>query len=135
MNDFKLQEALQKQDAYLFTYGNLENIPAGDETFNALSRNVIAAYKACHGSAYLGKLAFSWKEQKGFESGQGRVYTEFTGQDIVAFSCNFVVPIPDAVLEKMIRKWIMDEWPPDFTLFTKILRRIDEVGGITISWK
>ena len=43
MDNLKLKEALQKQDAYLFTYGNLENIPAGDETFNALSRNVIAA--------------------------------------------------------------------------------------------
>lgn len=135
MDNLKLKEALQKQDAYLFTYGNLENIPAGDETFNALSRNVIAAYKECHSSAYIGKLVFSWNEQKAFSSGQGRIYTEFTGQDIPAFGCNFVVPLPDAVLEKMIRKWVIDEWPPDFALFTQILRRIDEVDGITISWK
>lgn len=135
MNDSKLKEALQKQDEYVISCGKLESIPVGDKTFNDLSRNIITAFKTCHGTAYLGRLIFSWNEQKELISGQGRVYTEFTGQDIVAFSCNFVVPIPDAVLEKMIRKWIMDEWPPDFPLFTKILRRIDEVGGISISWK
>lgn len=135
MNDSKLKEAFRKQDEYVTSCGNLENIPVGDETFNDLSRNIITAFKTCHGTTYLGRLIFSWNEQKELMSGQGRVYSEFIGQDVEAFSYNFFVPVADAVLEKMIRKWVIDEWPPDFALFTKILRRIDEVGGITISWK
>ena len=54
MNDAKLKEALQKQDEYLFFWGHLENVPVGDDTFNDLSRDIIAAYKTCHKTTYLG---------------------------------------------------------------------------------
>ena len=55
----KLKEALQKQEEYLFFWGTLENIPVGDDTLNELTRDIIAAYKECYGTAYLGKLIFA----------------------------------------------------------------------------
>ena len=59
MDSTKLQAAIQKQDEYLSCRGHLSDIPAGDENFNDLIREIIRAFKECHGSAFLGKLVFS----------------------------------------------------------------------------
>ncbi len=135
MGDTKLAEALLKQEEYLFFWGNLENVPVGDDTFNDLSRNVIAAYKDCHGTAYLGKLIFAWDDQKKLERGEIGIYTEYVGQPISAYSFNFVIPQPDAQLEAMTIEWAIDDWPPKFQLFTQILQRIKELNGLTLSWR
>ena len=135
MDDTKLKEALQKQEEYLFFWGNLENVPVGDDTFNEQSREIIAAYKECYGSAYLGKLIFSWDDQKKLERGEQGIYTEYTGQVIPAYGFNFVIPQPDARVEAMVIEWAVDEWPPKFQLFTQILERIKELNGLTLSWK
>lgn len=135
MNDTKLKEALQKQDEYLFFWGHLEDVPAGDETFNDLTRAIAAAYKECYGSAYLGKLVFTWEDQKRLEQGEIGIYSDFTGQWIPAYGCNFVVSTPDSQLEAMVIEWAIDEWPPKFELFTRILQRIKELNGLTLSWR
>lgn len=135
MHTDKLKEAIRKQDEYLFFWGHLEEVPVGDETFNDLSRDIIAAFKECHGSAYLGKLVFSWEEQKKLERGEISIYTEYTGQSVPAYGCNFVVPTADARLEAMVIEWAIDEWPPKFELFTRILKHIKDLGGMTLSWK
>lgn len=135
MNHVKLKEALQKQEEYLFFWGRLEDIPIGDGTFNDLSRDIIAAYKKCHGSAQLGKLVFSWEDQKKLERSEISIYTEYTGEYVEAYSCNFVVPQPDTQLEAMIMEWAIDEWPPKFELFTRILQRIKDLNGLTLSWR
>lgn len=135
MDDSKLNEALLKQEEYLFFWGNLESVPVGDDTFNELSRDIIAAYKDCHGTAYLGKLIFAWDEQKKLERGEIGIYTEYVGQPIPAYSFNFVIPQPDACLEAMTIKWSIDEWPPKFQLFTQILQRIKDLNGLTLSWR
>ena len=131
----KLNEALQKQEEYLFFWGRAENIPIGDETLNELTRNIIAAYKEFHGSAYLGKLIFSWDEQKKLERGEIGIYTEYTGQTIPAYGFNFVIPQPDGQLELMVKEWAVDEWPPKFYLFSQILQKIKELNGLTLSWR
>lgn len=135
MSDTKLQEAKQKQDEYLFFWGHLDDVPPGDETFNDMSREIIAAYKACHGTAYLGKLVFSWDEQKRLQVGEGSIYTEYTGQEIPAYGCNFILPIRDDQLEAMVKEWAIDEWPPKLPLFTKILKRIKELDGLAVDWR
>ena len=131
----KLKEAIQRQDEYLFFWGHLEDVPIGDETFNELSRDIIAAFKECHGSAYLGKLVFSWEDQKKLERNEIGIYTEFVGQSVSAYGCNFVVPQPDPQLEAMVIDWAIDEWPPKFDLFTRILQRIRDLNGMTLNWK
>lgn len=131
----KLKEVQHKQEEYLFFWGNLESIPVGDDTYNELSREIIAAYKECYGSAYLGKLIFSWEDQKKLERGELDIYTEYTGQMIPAYGFNFVIPQPDAQLESMVKDWAIDEWPPKFDLFTSILYRIKELDGLTLSWR
>lgn len=133
--DSKLKAAIQKQDEYLYFWGHLEDVPIGDETFNDLSRDIIAAFKECHGNAYLGKLVFSWEDQKKLERGEIGIYTEYTGQTIPAYGCNFVLPKEDALLEAMVIEWAIDEWPPKFELFSRILQRIKELDGMTLSWK
>lgn len=130
-----LKVALQKQEKYLFFWGRLEDVPIGDDTFNNLSRDIIAAFKECNGSAYLGKLVFSWEDQKKLERGEIGIYTEYSGQPILAYECNFVISQPDAQLEAMVIEWAIDEWPPKFELFTRILQRIKELNGLTLSWK
>lgn len=135
MNDTKLHEAIQEQDAYLFSWGHLEDVPAGDEKFNDLSRAIIVAFKDCHGTAFLGKLVFSWEDQKKLAHGAYSVFTEYTGQHIPAFGCNFVVPSKDAELEELVKQWAIDEWPPKLPLFTRILQRIKELGGISVDWR
>ena len=135
MVDTKLKEALQKQEGYLFFWGRLEDVPIGDDTFNDLSRDIIAAYKECYASAYLGKLVFSWEDQKKLERGEIGVYTEYGWQSILPYEYNFVISQPDAQLEAMVVEWAIDEWPPKFELFTRILQRIKELDGLTLSWR
>ena len=135
MDDTKLKEALQKQDEYLFFWGQLEDVPVGDGTFNDLSRDIIATYKACYGSAYLGKLVFSWEDQKKLERGEIGIYTEYSVQPVLPYDCNFIISQPDAQLEAMVIEWAIDEWPPKFELFTRILQRIKELNGLTLSWR
>lgn len=135
MDDIKLKEALQKQDAYLFFWEHLEDVPVGDETFNELSRDIIAAFKACYGNAYLGKLIFTWDEQKKLEHGEIGIYTEYAGQAVPAYGCNFIVPEADPCLEAMVVEWSIDEWPPKFDLFALILQRIKDLNGMTLSWR
>lgn len=135
MNDSRLQEAIQKQDEYLFFWGQLEDVPIGDDTFNDLSRDIITAYKECHGSAYLGKLVFSWEDQKKLERSEIGIYVEYSGQPILPYGCNFVISQPNAQLEAMVIEWAIDEWPPKFELFARILQRIKELDGLTLSWR
>ena len=135
MDNNKLNQVLQKQEEYLFFWGSLENVPIGDDTFNELSSEIIAAYKECYGSAYLGKLIFSWDDQKKLERGEIGIYTEYTGQMIPAYGFNFIIPQPDALLEAMVKEWAIDEWPPKFKLFSEILQKIKELNGLTLSWR
>lgn len=135
MDNRKLKEALQKQEEYLFFWGRVENVPIGDETLNELTRDIIAAYKDFHGTAFLGKLIFSWDDQKKLERGEIGIYTEYVGQSIPTYGFNFVIPQPDAQLEAMVKEWATDEWPPKFELFTRILQRIKELSGLTLSWR
>lgn len=135
MDNAKLKEALQEQEEYLFFWGRLEDVPVGDDTFNDLSRSIIAAYKECYGTAYLGKLVFSWEDQKKLERRDNGIYTEYSGQLILPYDCNFVVSQPDVQLEAMVTEWAIDEWPPKFELFTRILQRIKELDGLTLSWR
>ena len=135
MDNSKLKEALQKQEEYLFFWGRVEDIPIGDETLNELTRDIIAAYKDCHGTAFLGKLIFSWDDQKKLELGEIGIYTEYVGQSIPAYSFNFVIPQPDALLEAVVKEWAIDEWPPKFKLFSEILQKIKELNGLTLSWR
>lgn len=113
----------------------MEDILVGDETLNELTRDIIAAYKDCHGTAYLGKLVFSWDDQKKLERGEIGIYTEYGRQPILPYDCNFVISQPDAQLEAMVVEWATDEWPPKFELFTRILQRIKELDGLTLSWR
>ena len=135
MDDAKLKKALQKQEEYLFFWGCLEDVPIGDETLNELTRDIIAAYKDCHGKAYLGKLVFSWEDQKKLERREIGIYTEYSGQLILPYDYNFVVSQPDVQLDAMVTEWAIDEWPPKFELFTRILQRIKELDGLTLSWR
>lgn len=135
MDVTKLQAAIQKQDEYLSGRGHLSDVPAGDETFNDLTREIIRAFKECHGSAFLGKLVFSWEDQKKLERGEIGIYTEYTGQSLPAYGCDFVTAQPDAQLEAMVIGWAIDEWPPKFTLFTRILQRIQDLNGYTLNWR
>ena len=135
MVDTKLKEALQKQEEYLFFWGCLEDVPIGDDTFNDMSRDIIAAFKECYGSAYLGKLVFSWEDQKKLERGEIGIYTEYGGQTILPYDCNFIISQPYAQVEAIVKEWAIDEWPPKFELFTQILQRIKDLNGQTLSWK
>ena len=135
MDNSKLKEALQKQEEYLFFWGRVEDIPIGDETLNELTRDIIAAYKDCHGTAFLGKLIFSWDDQKKLERGEIGIFTEYTGQLIPDYGFNFVIPQPDSQLESMVMEWAIDEWPPKFQLFSEILQKIKELNGLTLSWR
>lgn len=131
----KLRQALQKQEEYLFFWGKPESIPVDDNTFNELSREIVVAYNEYHGSAYLGKLIFSWDDQKKLERSEIGIYTAYTGQMIPPYGFNFVIPQPDARLEAMVIEWAIDEWPPKFELFTRILQYIKDLNGLILSWR
>lgn len=80
----------------------------------------------------IGKLIFSWDDQKKLERGE---IAEYTGQPVPSYGFHFVIPQLDAQIEAMAKEWAIDEWPPKFHLFSQILQRIKELKGLTLSWR
>ena len=54
MDNTKLQAAIQKQDEYTFTWGHLNDVPVGDETFDDLTRKIIQAFKERKLASFMG---------------------------------------------------------------------------------
>lgn len=126
----------QEEHNYIRAIGGWLNLNEADDTQNSRNRAMIAAYREEHGSAYIGKINH-YETRAAIVSGEQSVYTEYTGQKVYNFGCDFCIAAPDEVLEQLIREWNT----PDAALGSgamkrveSITQRIEEIGGIQFIW-
>lgn len=130
-----LDVARKKRHEYIVICGGFGGIREADETYNDLNREEIEAFRKKYGRAFLGKRNYYGKEREEIIAGKRDVYTEYTGELVRNFACDFVVPRPDHTLANMIRAWNGDETLPkkykDADVTTKY---IESIGGFSIIW-
>jgi hypothetical protein len=61
------------------------------------------------------------------------LFTSYIGQTVYNFDADFVVPVEDRVLAKLIVKW-NDGWPLSLKLISRITERVDDLGGANLLW-
>ena len=105
-----LAELQEEQDRYAATFGGYGGILEADDKVNANSAEQIKAYRREKGAAYLVKV---------YEG-----ITEYTGQRIYNFDCNYVIPTNDAEVERLCKEGNME----------KLEKRVDKLGGICLVW-
>lgn len=121
----------RQRDYIRITGGFLELSEAGD-TYNDLNREMIAAFKLRYGTAYLGSVNLHGERVKRIMSGGESVYEEYTGQKVYNFACDFIIPVADKTLEKMIRDW---NTPGISVNLERLMARISAIGGKHIIWR
>lgn len=97
---------------------------------NERSRTRLAAYLAEHGAAWIGKVNI-------YPPARAELI-EFTGQLVRNFEADFAVPRPDPTLLRLIIE--RQETPytgtaDDGPRVDAILARIEELGGLILTWR
>ena len=124
----------QMQWIYTAGCGGYLGISESDETYNNLNREVIAAYRAYYGAAYLGSVNYYGEQQQRIAAGIESIYEVYDGQPLCNFCCSFCVPVPDPVLENLIRRWNNAMLPQDTLLVEAIMKRISQLEGLNLIW-
>lgn len=112
--------------------GGMLSLNETDEQYNDLNREMISAFKLRYGTAYLGSVNLYGGRGKRILSGEESVYEEYTGQKVYNFSCDFVIPVADKTLEKMILEW---NTPDVEAKIEPLMDRISAIGGKNIIWR
>ena len=125
-----------QQNNYLAATGGVWALREADERYNDMNREIIAAFKEAHGSAFLGKINFYDEKRRMVAAKQMSIYEEYTGQLVYNFGCSFVVPCKDPVLEDLISDWNGDKKTASECQrsIDVIMDRLQELGGVNFVW-
>ena len=127
--------AKEQQLRHIGRSGGLGALREADDVYNNLNRELIAALKLMHGTAFLGDVNFYGEDHKLVAAGQKSVYEEYTGQMVYNFGCSFCVPTADETLEELIRAWNSNDTLPKKRInVSAIVDRVKEIGGINLIW-
>jgi len=116
-----LQTVIEKENV---TFANFNgHLTEANNGWNSIQQEKIKAVLNDYGSAFLGKInRYNPDDSK---------YTEYTGQNVYNFSCDFVVPNKD---EELL--FLIDEWNKGGKgyVIDKIFDRIKVLGGVNLIW-
>lgn len=130
---FALAKARQRQ--HIGKSGGWGALREADDVYNSLNRDLIAAMKLIHGTAFLGNVNFYGETHKQVALGEKSIYEEYTGQHVYSFCCSFCVPVADEELESLIQAWnASDLLPKRQVEIDAIMNRIEAIGGINLIW-
>jgi len=128
MNE-KLEE-LNKRENALYAYWSGQ-IPEANNELNNLQREKINVVYSEHNLAYIGKINFHGNERESLLL--ENVFKTYTGEKVYNFEADYVIPINDPAIAKMIVEW--NSSPPTSTnLIEQITNRIEELGGANLTW-
>jgi len=135
----RLDEAIKKQNDYLCRIDGPINLHESDGKYNDLNRELIAAFKEHHGKAFLGHINFYGDERNEIVNGKKSIYTEYVGQMICNFDYVFCIPLEDAELEEMIKRWncagdSSSDTAQHIPKSAEIIEKLGAIGGISLIW-
>lgn len=122
----------EKERDYLQGIGGILTLSEMDNPYNDLNREMIDAYRLRYGTAYLGSVNLNGERGNRIMSGEESVYEEYTGQKVCNCSCDFIIPVADKTLEKMILDWNTHSININVE---RITARISAIGGKYIIWR
>lgn len=108
----------------------LDEYEAEMNAHNDLQRTRLAAYRAEHGAAWIGKINI-------YPPARAEL-VEFTGQLVRNFEADFAVPKPDPTLLRLIIERAESPYTgtaEDGRRIDAIFARIDELGGRLLTWR
>lgn len=128
MEKERLQEAREKQkDELLYSLRDTGCMVCGvyeaSEDLNDANRELILAMQSTYGKVYLGKINSGMEGETGL--------TEYIGQKLYNFCCDFCIPAYDEVLVTLIRQWNTDHKVTDLN---RIYARIEKLEGSLLIW-
>jgi len=128
--EFELNRIRHAISSYVTSLGGYFEIPKGDIKYNSLNLEMINTIKTGYGTAYMGHMADCCNSEN---TSIEEIFTEYNGQSLSPFCCDFVVPIKDTDLEKMVRCW--NESPAaNGKVFREIIKKVNSLGGVLLSW-
>ncbi len=133
----RLSLARKLQNEHIAATGGVWALREADEYYNDLNRERIEAFRMMHGVAFLGDINIHDHEKyervkAGSDEG---IYTEYTGQLVYNFGCDFCVPAEDEELAGLIRQWNRSEQLPKRMVDVELITgKIEAIGGIQFIW-
>lgn len=126
----EIKNSLNKHVLSLGQWGWL-GVGENDTFLNDSNRALIDAFKREHGAAFVGKININNDQRRAaIANGTESPYTEYAGQLVYNFGCDFVVPVEDRKLEEMLRAYCKDGAYNAET----IIDRIEQIGGEYLIW-
>ena len=126
-----LNEAVAHQNRYMAACGGAFGVKEADETFNDSNRNIIKAFIAKYGTAFLGKYNFSGDERAAVIDGSKAPLWEYAGEKLYNGCADFILPCKDENLIEMLRRWNRDG---DSRVVPHITNLVEKLGGILLLW-
>lgn len=123
-----LQTAREKQiDQILYCARDARQLVCGvyeaSDSLNNANRELILAMRSAYGKVFLGNINPGLEGEKGL--------TEYTGQKLYNFCCDFCVPAYDEKLVTLIRQWNTNH---KLTVLNRIYARIEKLDGSLLIW-
>lgn len=129
----ELEKALEKQRRFVAWCGGYDKIKECCIEYNGNNQKIIEAYRKKYGRAFLGNTILNGKEAEQVRSGHASPIREYTGGEVMNFSCDFIIPVNDHLLAELIRMMTVVHFYHK-PVIEAIFKRIEELGGIILLW-
>ena len=129
----ELEKALEAQRKFVAWCGGYDKIKEGHYKYNESNQKIIKGFLKKYGKAYLGNTNFHGEKAEQVRNGRLSPLYEYTGGDVENFSCDFIVPTNDHLLEELIRiKSVVHYYHKP--VIEAIYKRIGELDGLILLW-
>ena len=128
--EFTLKELEKLTGEYIILHRNCGGSSEFDSSINHISRAIVEKFHEKYGQCFLGTF-YDYNSQ---EKGEKSIFTEYTGQKILNFEYNFVIPHHDEELAGLIteNRNICDQHI--YTRIEAITSKVQEIGGFHLFW-
>ena len=118
---------IKMQNDYTLCRGGILFIEEADDEYNDYNRRIIDCFYKKYGTALLGTVNF---KDKGYGP-----FTQYNGEKVYNFGCDFIIPKHDEMLEKMILAWNGEKTDLEKEVtISNIYRRVENISGIVFKW-
>lgn len=129
----ELEKALETQRKFVAWCGGYDKIKECHYKYNGNNQKIIEAYRKKYGRAFLGHTIFNGREAEQVRNGHLSPVREYTGGEVLNFSCDFIIPKNDHLLAELIRMQTVVHFYHK-PVIEAIFKRIEELGGLILLW-
>lgn len=133
MSEKTVNELKIEQYKHIASIGGYLSLQESDNYNNDLNRAIIKAFYESNKETYLGNINLSGKKLKAVRAGkQVDILKKYENELVYNFEYSFIIPEKNAELENLIKTWTMAS--VDTSTLDKIMKKIEEIGGLLLVW-